>query len=297
MAQVSEKMVEQIAAAVSQVLAERSKGTACTVPFGMAAAGPAPAPRQTNPASKDNVLVQAGACRVGHATEGAEPHSGCETLAHFIDHTLLKPTATDEQVAEICRQARTYQFASVCINPAYIPLTAKMLAGSGVKVCTVIGFPLGSTSTETKAFETRDAVAKGADEIDMVIHIGKLKSGDFEYVCNDIRAVVQSAQGRVVKVIIETSLLTDDEKVAACILAKAAGAQFVKTSTGFGGGGATPEDIALMRRIVGKELGVKASGGVKDCESAEKLIAAGASRLGASASVEIVEGKAGKGSY
>jgi len=296
-AQVSEKMVEQIAAAVSQVLAERSKGTACTVPFGMAAAGPAPAPRQTNPASKDNVLVQAGACRVGHATEGAEPHSGCETLAHFIDHTLLKPTATDEQVAEICRQARTYQFASVCINPAYIPLTAKMLAGSGVKVCTVIGFPLGSTSTETKAFETRDAVAKGADEIDMVIHIGKLKSGDFEYVCNDIRAVVQSAQGRVVKVIIETSLLTDDEKVAACILAKAAGAQFVKTSTGFGGGGATPEDIALMRRIVGKELGVKASGGVKDCESAEKLIAAGASRLGASASVEIVEGKAGKGSY
>ncbi|MBI1292635.1 deoxyribose-phosphate aldolase [bacterium] len=261
----------------------------------MAAAGPAAPPAPASPGNHQ--LLQAGACRVGHATEGAAPHSACETLAQYIDHTLLKPTATDAQVAEICKQARDYHFASVCINPAYIPLAASILAGSGVMVCTVIGFPLGSTSTETKAFETRDAVAKGADEIDMVIHIGKLKSGDFEYVCNDIRAVVQSAQGRTVKVIIETSLLTDDEKVAACILSKAAGAHFVKTSTGFGGGGATPEDIALMRRIVGKDLGVKASGGVKDCASAEKLIAAGASRLGASASVEIVEGKTGKGSY
>lgn len=296
MSPVSEHLVDQIAAAVSQALAAKpaGSGTACALPHGVAAAGPAKLPAGPAP---NNALLQAGACRVGHATEGAAPHGQCGTLAEYIDHTLLKPTATDSEVLEVCRQAREYHFASVCINPAYVALTARELAGSGVKVCTVIGFPLGSTTSETKAFETRDAVAKGADEIDMVIHIGKLKSGDFEYVCNDIRAVVQSAQGRVVKVIIETSLLTDDEKVAACILAKAAGAHFVKTSTGFGGGGATPEDIALMRKTVGPTLGVKASGGVRDCESAHKLIEAGASRLGASASVAIVEGKAGKGAY
>jgi deoxyribose-phosphate aldolase len=245
----------------------------------------------------DDPLLNAGAARVGHATEGAGVHGACGTLAQYIDHTLLKPTATDEQVREVCEQATKYHFASVCINPAFVPLAASMLKGSGVKVCTVIGFPLGSSTSETKAFETRDAVAKGADEIDMVINIGKLKSGDFEFVCNDIRTVVQSSNGRVVKVIIETSVLTDDEKVAACILSKAAGADFVKTSTGFGGGGATPEDVALMRKTVGSELGVKASGGVRDCEGAEKLIAAGASRLGASASVSIVEGRKSNASY
>ncbi|HMZ52916.1 MAG TPA: deoxyribose-phosphate aldolase, partial [Candidatus Sumerlaeota bacterium] len=188
-------------------------------------------------------------------------------------------------------------FASVCVNPCHVALAARELAGTQVMVCTVIGFPLGSTTTETKTFETRDACANGAHEIDMVINIGKLKAGDFHFVCDDIRAVVDAAQGRTVKVILETSMLSNEEKVAGCILSKAAGAQFVKTSTGFGGGGATPEDIALMRKTVGEELGVKASGGVRDCEGAEKLIAAGASRLGASASVAIVAGKKGTGAY
>ncbi|CAN5472533.1 hypothetical protein BH09SUM1_BH09SUM1_34220 [soil metagenome] len=300
----SPNLVDQIASIVSEVLAEQRRGngsgaaafqpgagTACALPHGMAAAGPATMPKG------DNALVQAGACRVGHSTEGAAPDINCKSLAHYIDHTLLKPTATDAEILEVCRQAREHRFASVCINPSYVDLAARELAGTQVMVCTVIGFPLGSTTSETKAFETRDAIAHGAHEIDMVINIGKLKAGDFQYVCNDIRAVVQSAAGRTVKVIIETSLLTDEEKVSACILAKAAGASFVKTSTGFGGGGATPEDIALMRKTVGEELGVKASGGVRDCVGAEKLIAAGASRLGASASVAIIAGKKSEGSY
>lgn len=295
---------EQIAAVVAQVLKERGTsvtpgaGTACSLPHGVAAAGPVvPARSQPSASGASNPLLSAGAARVGHASEGAPVDGNCKTLAGYIDHTLLKPTATDSEIMEMCAQAKQFGFASVCVNPAHVPLTARELAGTSVRVCTVIGFPLGSTTSDTKAFETRDAVAKGAHEIDMVINIGKLKSGDFEYVCDDIRAVVGASQGRLVKVIIETSMLTEDEKIAACILSKAGGADFVKTSTGFGGGGATPEDVALMRRIVGKDLGVKASGGVRDCAGAEKLIAAGANRLGASASVAILAGKKSEGSY
>ncbi|MCC6548276.1 deoxyribose-phosphate aldolase [Candidatus Sumerlaeota bacterium] len=270
-------------------------GTACSLPHGVSGQGPVVIPK--NGTGANNPLVQAGASRVGHATEGSTPDIACGQLANYIDHTLLKPTATDAEIREICKQAREYHFASVCVNPCHVALAARELAGTQVMVCTVIGFPLGSTTTETKTFETRDACANGAHEIDMVINIGKLKAGDFHFVCDDIRAVVDAAQGRTVKVILETSMLANDEKIAGCILSKAAGAQFVKTSTGFGGGGATPEDIALMRKTVGEELGVKASGGVRDCEGAEKLIAAGASRLGASASVAIVSGKKGTGSY
>lgn len=299
----NEETVQRLASLVTEVLAEKGlmagapaagRGTACSLPHGMAAAGPVPMEKK---AGTPNPLVRAGADRVGHATEGAAPDGQCQTFAEFIDHTLLKPDATDAAVKEVCRQAREYKFASVCINPSHIAMVARELSGSGVKVCTVIGFPLGATTTESKAFETRDAVAKGAHEIDMVINVGKLKSGDYQFVANDIRAVVESAQGRTVKVIIETSLLNEDEKVAGCILSKAAGAHFVKTSTGFAGGGATAEDIALMRKIVGSELGVKASGGIRDCGDAAKMLQAGASRLGASASVAIVSGKQGSGGY
>ncbi len=304
----SQQTMDEIASVVAKVLAEKGlmprpgAGTACSLPHGMAAAGPPPVPRAGGSTPivvpSNNPLVQAGASRVGHATEGAAPDGGaCGQLSSYIDHTLLKPTATDGEIREICKQAREYSFASVCVNPCHVALAAKELAGSQVMVCTVIGFPLGSTTSETKIFETRDACANGAHEIDMVVNIGKLKAGDFQFVCNDIRGVVEAAGGRTVKVILETSMLNNDEKVAACILSKAAGAHFVKTSTGFGGGGATPEDIALMRKIVGADLGVKASGGVRDCEGAEKLIAAGANRLGASASVAIVSGKKGTGSY
>ena len=208
----------------------------------------------------------------------------------YIDNTLLKPDATPEQIEKICAESREYGFASVCVNPAYVPLAAKCLSGSGVKVCTVIGFPLGMNQSEVKAFEASLAEKQGAEELDMVINVGRLKAGDDEYVKKDIEAVVAAANGKLVKVIIETSLLTDEEKVRACRIAKAAGADFVKTSTGFSGGGANVHDIALMRETVGPEMGVKASGGVRDFESAKALIEAGATRIGASSGKKIVEG-------
>jgi len=210
-------------------------------------------------------------------------------LARMIDHTLLKPDATRDQIETLCQEALTYQFASVCVNPHWVPLAAQLLKGSPVKVCTVIGFPLGATSTAAKAFEAADAIAHGAAEVDMVINIGALKSGDLDAVQQDIAAVVEAARGKaLVKVILETGLLTRDEKITACRLAKAAGADFVKTSTGFGHGGATVEDVALMRQIVGPEMGVKASGGVRDAATARAMIEAGANRIGASAGVSIV---------
>ena len=211
-------------------------------------------------------------------------------IQSYIDNTLLKPDATPEQIEKICAESREYGFASVCVNPAYVPLTAKCLSGSGVKVCTVIGFPLGMNQTEVKAFEASLAEKQGAEELDMVINVGRLKAGDDEYGKKDIEAVVAAANGKLVKVIIETSLLTDEEKVRACRIAKAAGADFVKTSTGFSGGGANVHDIALMRETVGPEMGVKASGGVRDFESAKALIEAGATRIGASSGKKIVEG-------
>lgn len=217
-----------------------------------------------------------------------------EEIASLIDHTLLKPEATQEQIITLCQEAADYQFKTVCVNPSWVETCAKELKETSVGIATVIGFPLGATSTFTKVAETRDVIAQGATEIDMVINIGALKSGDSETVKKDIACVVQAANNQVlVKVIIETGFLTEDEKKLACQLAKEAGADFVKTSTGFGPGHATPEDILLMREVVGPELGVKASAGIRDFMTAKKLVAAGATRIGASAGKEIVDG--GKG--
>ena len=200
-----------------------------------------------------------------------------QQLAKMIDHTILKPEADKASIEKLCKEALEYNFASVCINPTNVELAAKLLKGSEVKVCTVIGFPLGANTMEVKAFETKDAIAKGADEVDMVINIGRLKDKDYEYVEKDIKAVVDAADKKALtKVIIETCLLTEEEKVKACELAKKAGADFVKTSTGFSTGGATPEDIKLMRETVGPDMGVKASGGVRSIEDAEAVIKNGA---------------------
>jgi deoxyribose-phosphate aldolase len=216
-------------------------------------------------------------------------------IAGMIDHTLLKPDTTKEQVLKLCQEARQYNFASCCINPTWVRTVAECLKGSPVKTCVVVGFPLGANSTVIKEMETRDSIAAGTDEVDMVINVGALKAGDYELVKRDIEAVVNAAQGRIVKVILETALLNDEEKVKGCELAKAAGADFVKTSTGFGPGGATAKDIALMRKTVGKYMGVKASGGIRDFETAKEMIEAGATRIGASASVGIVKGASASG--
>lgn len=212
-------------------------------------------------------------------------------LNQYIDHTILKPDATQAQIQALIDEAKDYQFASVCINPTWVSYAHEQLQNSDVKVCTVIGFPLGANTSAVKAFETKDAVQNGADEVDMVINVGELKSGHEEVVFNDIKAVVDASGDACVKVIIETCLLTDDEKVKACQLAKKAGADFVKTSTGFSTGGATVEDIRLMRQTVGDDMGVKASGGIHSYDEAVAMIEAGATRIGASASIAIVEGK------
>jgi deoxyribose-phosphate aldolase len=233
-------------------------------------------------------VVSAGAERLT-STVGVIPED--VSLAGMIDHTLLKPDATSDKIAQLCFEARKYRFASVCVNPTHVKLCADLLRDSDVAVCTVIGFPLGATSAEVKAFETRNALDNGATEIDMVINIGALKAGENEIVARDIRGVVEVAHaaGRLVKVIIETALLTDEEKVIACLLAKEAGADYVKTSTGFSGGGATVHDIELMRKTVGPNIGVKASGGIHSHEDAEAMVAAGATRIGASAGVKIIQ--------
>ncbi|MFC1745265.1 deoxyribose-phosphate aldolase [Candidatus Riflebacteria bacterium] len=220
------------------------------------------------------------------------------SLARFIDHTLLKPEATARDIEKLCAAAKKYNFASVCVNPHYVSLSASLLKDSEVLVCTVIGFPLGATSTITKIAETRDAIANGAREIDMVINVGALKEGDFDTVYKDILGVRDASRGYTLKVILETALLTNEEKVKACELVKKAGADFVKTSTGFSSGGATIDDILLMRQTVGPQMGVKASGGIRDSKIARDMIEAGATRLGASASIAIVTGQdAGKGKY
>lgn len=219
-------------------------------------------------------------------------------LAQMIDHTVLKADAKAEDIIKICVEAKENEFKSVCINPAWVTLAAKELAGTNVEICTVIGFPLGATTTEVKAFETKDIIEKGATEVDMVINVGKLKDGDLEYVKNDIKAVVDAAKGKALtKVIIETCLLTDEEKVTACRLSKEAGADFVKTSTGFSTGGATPADIKLMRETVGPEMGVKASGGVRSLEDAMAVINNGATRIGASAGIAICNGEVSNSNY
>ena len=212
------------------------------------------------------------------------------SIASMIDHTLLKQDATGEQIDRLCAESAEYHFASVCVNPYYVVRCVKNLKGTGVKVCTVVGFPLGATTMETKVFETLQAVASGAEEIDMVINVCALKSGHIRGVEQEIQAMAAAVEGKaILKVIIETCLLTDEEKVLACQIAKRCGADFVKTSTGFSTGGATVEDVALMRRTVGPEMGVKASGGIRDYAKAKAMIDAGASRIGASAGIAIVE--------
>jgi len=213
-------------------------------------------------------------------------------LARYIDHTLLKPEATTEQIVQLCREAHQYGFGAVCINPVYVKQCARLLQDCDVAVCTVIGFPLGASVTGVKVFEAHQAIADGATELDMVLNIGALKSGDAERAQRDIAAVAQACHegGTILKVIIETALLTEPEKVLACQLAQAAGADFVKTSTGFASGGATVEDVALMRRAVGPEMGIKAAGGIRSYQDAQKMIAAGATRIGASASIQILQG-------
>ncbi len=221
-------------------------------------------------------------------------------IASFIDHTLLKPDATSAQIEKLCAEARQHGFASVCVNPTHVHACAEILdSGTTPKVCTVIGFPLGASASSVKSYETKIAIQDGAEEIDMVINIGALKDGNKDLVKNDIQDVVNTAHGAgaIVKVIIETFLLNDSEKETACLLAKKAGADFVKTSTGFSGGGATVEDIALMRRVVGSEMGVKASGGVRNLDDARAMISAGATRIGASSGVSIVQGEDGEADY
>lgn len=219
-------------------------------------------------------------------------------IAKMIDHTLLKADATKEQIVTLCEEAKQYTFASVCVNPTWVKVASELLDGTEVKVCTVIGFPLGATTSATKAFETEDAIKNGATEVDMVINIGALKDKNYDLVKEDIKAVADAAKGKALsKVIIETSLLTNEEKETACKLAVEAGADFVKTSTGFSTGGATAEDIALMRKTVGPSVGVKASGGVRSSEDTAKMIEAGATRIGASSGVAIVNGLTSTSDY
>jgi len=237
-------------------------------------------------------VLDAGASRIGlHATGGA-----AGGVAGLIDHTLLKPEATRSDIEKLCREAAQFHFATVCVNPGWVALAANLLRGSGVGVCSVVGFPLGATTADVKHYETRRAIFDGATEIDMVINVGALKSGDLQTVERDIAAVVAPCREANVisKVILEVVLLNDDEKIAASTLAKAAGADFVKTSTGFASGGATAHDVALMRRVVGADMGVKAAGGVRDYEGLKAMVAAGATRVGASAGVKIVQESQGQ---
>lgn len=256
-------------------------------------AGPAPT------APKGSVVPQVSRGPAGAAVTAPEGTKGKPRpdLGRIIDHTLLKPDATRDDLRKICSEAMAWHFFSVCVNSVNVPFCREQLRGSSVAVCAVVGFPLGAMTPNAKAFETTEAIRAGADEIDMVLNVGALRSRDYALVLDDIAKVVGAAQGRVVKVILETGMLTRDEKVIACALSKAAGASFVKTSTGFGAGGATVEDIALMRAVVGDELGVKASGGVRTAADADAMVAAGATRVGASSSVAIVSGGVGKAGY
>ena len=267
-----------------EVLAAYPKGAECSVCKSGNCDGQCV---ETNPDGARQV-VKAGADRLS-ARLGVRNVAG--DMAGMIDHTLLKPNGTEEQIRQLCAEAREFSFATVCVNPAWVPLCAELLRGSPVKVCTVVGFPLGATLPEVKAFETQRVAQLGATEIDMVINVGALKSRLYDVVQDDIAAVVDAAHGlgSSVKVIIEAAYLTDEEKVEACVLSKAAGADYVKTSTGFAATGATVEDVALMRRVVGPDMGVKAAGGVKTAEDAKAMIAAGATRIGASASVKIID--------
>ncbi len=280
-----EVLVEQITREVVAMLRVQQDSSVCTLAMGgtcsscMLCVEKRPALVQQ--------FVDAGAVRLGAAPGLVRVPAG---VAQYIDHTLLKPEATADQIARLCAEAREHHFAAVCVNPCNIRQCTELLRGSGVHVCSVVGFPLGATLPEVKAYETERVIWDGATEVDMVINIGALKGGDYALVQRDIEAVVHVAQRNraLTKVIIEAALLTDDEKVKACTLAKAARADYVKTSTGFGPGGATLHDVELMRRTVGPEMGVKAAGGIRDYETAQQMITAGATRLGASAGVKIL---------
>ncbi len=286
-----DQLVELIARRVEEQLTRVSSASPSPASPSSASVAPCRSCGTNGACDARNVIgsVNAGAARIGGAAGiVAAP---CSHVAPLIDHTLLKPEATREEVKKLCEEARKYGFATVCLNSAHIRYAASLLEGSSVKPIAVVGFPLGASQSAAKAFETREAIRAGAKEIDMVVNIGALKSKDYELVLSDIAAVVAAAGSKPVKVILETSKLTRDEKVIASALSKAAGAAFVKTSTGFGGGGATAEDIALMREVVGSEMGVKASGGIRTIDDADRMVQAGANRIGASASVEIVECK------
>ncbi len=279
------ELVSQITQAVFDELQRRG------VPLGDAGQSDTVKPTVVDEEKRIQNLLEAGVCRL---TTGSGIKTCKQELAHLIDHTALKAETTEDAIRKLCEEARQFGFASVCVNPGYVALCKRLLAGSAVRVCTVIGFPLGANTPQTKAYETRDAILNGATEVDMVINVGALKSGNFTLVEADIRAVVEAAKGKAtVKVILETGLLNDEEKVKACLICKETGAHFVKTSTGFGPGGATVADIQLMRRIVGDDIGVKASGGVRDFEAARQLVAGGASRIGASAGLKIVGNNSG----
>jgi len=259
-----------------------------------------------------NKMVDAGACRFGVCVDEPERYefAACDLappLARMIDHTALKPDVTQNEIRELCEEAARYCFASVCVNPCHVRVASELLSGTPVAVCTVIGFPFGASATNVKALEAETAIRDGALEVDMVMNVGMMKSGEYDYVENDIRAVVDASRNAstmrpsgekvLTKVILETTLLSDEEKVIASVLAQNAGADFVKTSTGFAGGGATATDVALMRRAVGPRMGVKASGGVRTKEDAELMIAHGATRIGASASVAILKGAVSTSDY
>lgn len=275
MSSITPDIVEQI---ISQVITESGieNNQSCRV-----------CQKETQPFTYDgaNDLVSFGASRIGAVSPTCPPKY---EMARWIDHTVLKANAVKSDIELACREAKENNFASVCVNPTWVSLVWTLLRSSNVKVCTVVGFPLGATLPEVKAAETQQVVDMGADEVDMVINIGALKSGDLELVERDIRAVVRAAGRRIVKVILETCLLSDEEKITACLIAQRSGANFVKTSTGFSSAGATVKDVALMRKVVGHAMGVKASGGVRSYDEACKMVEAGATRIGASASVAIV---------
>ena len=280
-----ERLVEQITYQVLQALQEqRARAGGSLAPVCECKDGQC----TRDCADRVRTIVAAGAARI---TSGLGVIPTDSNLAASIDHTLLKPDANEAQIAQLCHEARRYNFAAVCVNPTHAKLCAQLLKGAAVRVCTVVGFPLGATPPEVKAYETIRAIDDGATEIDMVTNIGALKSKDYVLVARDMASVVASAHARsaIVKVIIEAALLTDEEKVIACKLAGEAGADFVKTSTGFASGGATAHDVALMRRAVGPDMGVKAAGGIRSYADAQKMIEAGATRIGASASVKIIQ--------
>ena len=280
---------EEILARVGRLPAQEKKGEGLNLPDQVC---PGCVQRCAQTCSKNTKsIIAAGADRVSASDRLTKIDPA---IASLIDHTILKPDATRNDVVKICREARQYSFASVCVNPYWVPLVHAELAGSPVKVCTVVGFPLGATLTEAKVAETAAAIRLGAQEIDMVINVGALRSGDHEAVRQDIQQVVQTAHsaGATVKVILETALLDDNQKAIACTLCKLAGADFVKTSTGFSTAGATAHDVALMRSVVGPDMGVKASGGIRTLQDVQAMTAAGATRIGASASVKIVEATA-----